>query len=181
MFCLSQAVQYLFCTGGQYPKLSPQMGRAETPQEMMLQSQHQPCSRAPVQGCAGSGHQQRIPHALFITILAEALMLHMGRRPRNVFGGGGGFREPPSPFAPYHYPCLIAVIFLLMVTHTKHKQGLPEGLYPTGHAHRMRIASGRDFCQHVSFCCCYRLASPQSSEREPSLLLPKFIIYNLRD
>lgn len=69
------------------------------------------------------------PHALFITILAEVLMLHVGRRPRNVLEQvGGGFRESPSPFAPYRYPCLMAVIFLLMVIHTKHKQGLPEGL-----------------------------------------------------
>lgn len=55
-----------------------------------------------------------IPHALFITILAEVLVLHVGRTLRNVLEEVGGFREPPSPFAPYHHPCLS--IFQLMVT-----------------------------------------------------------------
>lgn len=41
-----------------------------------------------------------IPHALFITILAEVLVLHVGRTLRNVLEEVGGLREPPSPFAP---------------------------------------------------------------------------------
>lgn len=97
MSCLPQALQYFCCTGGQHPKLSPQMRLAETPQETRLQSQHQPSSRAPVQGCAGSGNQQRIPHALFITILAEVLMLHVGRRLRNILEEVGGSGSPQVP------------------------------------------------------------------------------------
>lgn len=55
---------------------------------------------------------------------------------------------------------------------------LPVSCSRTGCTDKMMKASGRDFCQHLSFQHCYRLASPQSKERVPSLLNPKF--YNLQ-
>lgn len=160
----------------------------QTPHKTRLHSQHQPCA-APFQSPSSGMCRLRTQREAFgyhmpcLSQFWQKSSCSTWVGDRGMSWRGWGAQGAPRPLCSLPLSLPHCSYFPAHGHAHKAQAGFHRGLpYPTGQAHRMRrIASGRSFCPHLSFCCCYRLASSQSSEREPSLLLPKFIIYNLRD
>lgn len=129
------------------------------------------------------------PFLLYIRVIFLLIIRHTKHMPGVQNGHGGTtmwqrllYMQPLLTNRQHHTSSCSACAVMLVAPASLCQIWLldPSGLSfsHTGCADKTMKASGRNFCQHVSFYYCYRLASSKSKDRVPSLLLPKF--YNLQ-